>query len=313
MNSAGHERIVQAECDGVAVPDGCHDFAVVLADIDGSNRLYETHGDAAAKELLSALKQGLALVARRAGSLAIQVAGDEVMCHFDDVDAAAGAAFRMHELGDVFSRERGARVFLRIGINFGPVLFEGGRVYGETINVAYRLTSRAKRQQSITTQRVLDRLSDRYVVRARRFDTVKVKGKYAPLVIFDLPWQRAEVTRIQTDARMAGSAVQRLELHYGKEVQVVTVADSGFSIGRHSECGLVVSNPCVSRIHAQVQFVHGKFVLNDQSTNGSYVTTKDGQSTYLRREPLPLWGRGQIGLGKPVDHTGSHCLGFVCF
>lgn len=300
------------EARGGVIADGRYEFAIVFADIVGSTKLFETAGDVAAKTLVSDLESQIAEVGSRAGGQVIQVVGDEVIFRFDEVDTAAAAALTMHEQAEAFSKSCGTSMSLRIGINFGPVLFEGGRVFGDTINVASRLTAIAKSQQTITSHEVVDRLGPTFRSRARRFDQVRVKGKRLPLVVFDLPWRASEVTRIETLASVTGVTTPELTLYYADELVSLDRGDSGFTIGRSAESGLVIAADCVSRHHAQLEFAHGKFMLLDQSTNGSYVVTQDGQSVYLRREALPLWGHGQIGLGRPVAEGGPHCLGFSC-
>jgi predicted component of type VI protein secretion system len=55
-----------------------------------------------------------------------------------------------------------------------------------------------------------------------------------------------------------------------------------------------------SRQHARIEFRRGKFVLVDQSTNGTWVRGDDGKDHYLRREELALWGEGMISLGDRI-------------
>ena len=44
-------------------------------------------------------------------------------------------------------------------------------------------------------------------------------------------------------------------------------------------------------------------MLTDQSTNGTFVQTEDGQEVFIRREELALYGNGYISLGKQIDRT----------
>jgi hypothetical protein len=38
-----------------------------------------------------------------------------------------------------------------------------------------------------------------------------------------------------------------------------------------------------SRAHCRLEYNRGKFILVDQSTNGTFVCTQDGKEVYLRR------------------------------
>jgi adenylate cyclase len=42
------------------------------------------------------------------------------------------------------------------------------------------------------------------------------------------------------------------------------------------------------------------------------VQTQDGKEVYLRREGLPLWGKGVISLGKSVADEQTHLIHFLC-
>lgn len=75
-------------------------------------------------------------------------------------------------------------------------------------------------------------------------------------------------------------------------------------MGRGSGCALIVEAGLVSRVHAKIEYRRGKFVLIDQSTNGTFVRSEDNREVYLRREEMPLLGRGHISLGHvaaPAD------------
>jgi len=48
--------------------------------------------------------------------------------------------------------------------------------------------------------------------------------------------------------------------------------------------------------------------LTDQSTNGTFVRTLDGQNYFLRQEELTLFGSGVISLGKNIDKSRENLL-----
>jgi adenylate cyclase len=66
-----------------------------------------------------------------------------------------------------------------------------------------------------------------------------------------------------------------------------------------------VETSLVSRVHARIEWRRGKFVLIDQSTNGTFVKPQGGQEVYLRREEMPLVGRGCISLGENKHQGGA--------
>ena len=82
-----------------------------------------------------------------------------------------------------------------------------------------------------------------------------------------------------------------------------------FVMGRGANCNLVLTDAnMVSRVHAKIVFKRGKFVLIDRSTNGTYVKTGSGDTMYLRREEIHLWGRGEICLGSDFEDDAERFI-----
>jgi pSer/pThr/pTyr-binding forkhead associated (FHA) protein/soluble lytic murein transglycosylase-like protein len=69
-----------------------------------------------------------------------------------------------------------------------------------------------------------------------------------------------------------------------------------FRLGRDETCDVQVSDPKVSRIHAEFWFENGQWWVHDlQSANGTYV---DGRK--VERAPLPSEARLQLGTDGPI-------------
>ena len=66
----------------------------------------------------------------------------------------------------------------------------------------------------------------------------------------------------------------------------------------------------MSRSHARIFLRQGKFVVADQSANGTYVRMQHRAEIELHREEFVLLGSGSIGLGQSVDEVGEHALSF---
>ena len=67
-----------------------------------------------------------------------------------------------------------------------------------------------------------------------------------------------------------------------------------------------------SRLHARIERRRDKFVLIDQSTNGTYVTLEGEKEILLRREELILRGRGHISFGHTYQPEPAEVLRFAC-
>jgi hypothetical protein len=54
----------------------------------------------------------------------------------------------------------------------------------------------------------------------------------------------------------------------------------------------------------------GKFILVDQSTNGTFVLNLQGEETFVRRDSTELRGEGTIGLGRTEKPGASLAIHF---
>ena len=67
-----------------------------------------------------------------------------------------------------------------------------------------------------------------------------------------------------------------------------------------------------SRLHARIEIGRSKFVLIDQSTNGTFVQTDDGEELFIRQDIRQLKGQGMIGLGCLPQQGSQHTIHFTC-
>jgi len=285
-------------------------YVVLFADIAGSMQLYSRLGDEAAKSLVIDLQREQAALIESAGGVVQEFIGDEVMARFVCCEDAANVATDLHECALQFSDSKSVAVQTRIGLHYGPAIVENERMFGDTVNIAARVASIAKGGQTITTDAVVKQLSPEGRLFARHFDTTKIKGKDKPLVIHELTWQRSELTTIKT--MRDESQIGYLLLKFGDAAVELDLDTDTYSIGRAVTNSLVVHGESVSRRHASIEVVRGRFVVSDNSTNGTHVYLSNGEEIYLRREKLPIWGQGVFSLGAPSDEGVNHVVAYEC-
>jgi hypothetical protein len=187
-------------------------------------------------------------------------------------------------------------------------------VFGDAVNVAARVTALSKARQILTTEETVGCLSDDLVTRTREVDHTTIKGKKAALTIFEVVWERPEdVTRLAPNSATIQSEVETALLrlrHKGRDLSFTKGAQ--LVLGRDPQCDVMSEGRLTSRFHARIEYRRGKFVLVDESTNGTFVRTQDGKEVYLRREELPLWGTGVISLGEPSSTEPEEAVAFLC-
>jgi adenylate cyclase len=104
----------------------------------------------------------------------------------------------------------------------------------------------------------------------------------------------------------------RLRLQFDERELLMDERRSSISIGRAEDNDIVVKDRLISRLHLRIEIDRSIIVLIDQSTNGTFVQTTDGDELYVHHDSLQLKGQGMIGLGRmPVQHS-SGAIRFTC-
>jgi hypothetical protein len=147
--------------------------------------------------------------------------------------------------------------------------------------------------------------------RTRTVDRLDVGDGH--LEALELAWEPEDVTALGAAREPAAAVPAPLRLRYGNtEVELPAREHARCCIGRSAEADLVVDHRLASRRHCRIEFRGGEFVLVDESTNGTWVTTADGSMVHLRGEELAIWGEGLVGLGERTDADPGRAIGFRC-
>ncbi len=275
-------------------------LAILFADVAGSTGAYQVLGDTLARDILSRCIASLLDVTRECGGTVVKTLGDGIMTTFPDADAAAAAAVRMQESITGTLVAEGPQLKIRIGFHCGPVLVEESDVFGNTVNIAARIANQAKPGQIVTTGATVAMMSDAWRAASRRLEVQDVRGRGELFDSYEGRWGGTDAEPMSRlpplglwrrgPGRLILTAGDR-RLEFGEDRPIVT-------LGRSDENDLVVKRSVVSRHHARLEYTEGQFLLIDQSSNGTYVVSASGTSTYLRRKRCVLTGAGMIGLGE---------------
>ncbi len=289
-------------------------LAILFADISGSTSLYERLGDLdARKHVAACLSTITAQVTHYAGAV-VKTIGDELMCTFADAESALNAAIAMQNvLAEDKRRPTDVQIDLaiRVGFHFGSVIQEGDDVFGDTVNVAARMTGLARAGQIITTQATVSKLPPASRAITRLLDYTPVKGKKEEISIFEVMWEREEATRLATSVLATPAAAQLRLRYHDRELQLDRDHPHA-ALGRSEPCDIIVNSERASRQHARIEYRRGTYFIVDQSTNGTYVSFGDDEKVFLRREEMRLRGRGMISLGLGFDKAPEEVVHFEC-
>lgn len=286
--------------------------SVMFADVSRSTEIYETVGDMVAFE---AIAQCIAVMKSCAEALEgriVKTIGDEVMAVFPSAGYAMQAAIDMQMAVSELPVLVGQPMSLRIGFHHGPVLpDERGDVFGDTVNLAARLTELASPGQVVTSKDAVECLPARLRQMARYLYPIQVRGKRQPTELFEAIWQQgADLTVMGNDLTRLPCA-SLLTLRYGEAGMDISETSSLVTIGRGANMSIVVRDCRASRVHASIECRGGKYVLRDCSSNGTRITIDGGHELILRRDEVTLWGHGWISFG-PSDGEGAERVEFSC-
>jgi adenylate cyclase len=128
-----------------------HPPAMCFLDLTGYTRLTAEQGDKAAAQLAERLGRLVQRTSVRYGGRPVKWLGDGVMFHFADPGRGVVAALEMAD-GVVTAGLPPAHV----GLHAGPVLFQDGDYYGQTVNVASRIADYARPGEVLVSQAVAD-------------------------------------------------------------------------------------------------------------------------------------------------------------
>src|ERR1700753_2027465 len=278
------------------------ELALLFGDCVGSTRLYELMGDLRARDMVAICIDVMRSATEQRQGTVIKTMGDEVMATFPSADEALNAAAQMQQQISSHAqlRVRGKPVSIRIGCHFGPVMLENRDVFGATVHTANRMTSQAKAGQIITTAATVERLSPEWRASCRQIDVATLKGQGNEVALYEVLWQSEDVTSMVPAISMNSRPVRllRLRIRANDRDLVVDEQHSSITIGRVEDNDVVIKGNLISRLHARIEISRNKFVLVDQSTNGTFVQTADGEESFVRRDSLQIKGEGTIGLGR---------------
>jgi class 3 adenylate cyclase len=304
---------------GPAVMGKDIELAILFADVVGSTRIYEVMGDLRARDMVLTCVEIMRAATEQNHGTVIKTIGDEIMATFPTANDALNAASRMQHDIRIHSelKVEGQPIAIRIGGHFGPVVLENRDIFGAAVHTANRMTSQAKAGQIMVTGAMVQRLAPEWQSAVRQIDVATLKGKTSEDEIYEVLWQKEDATSMLPAIALGALAREkqrprRLRLKFQGQEMVLDEQRGLVTIGRAEENDIVVKGNLISRLHARIEVSRNKFLLIDQSTNGTFVTTRDGEEAFVRRDSMQLTGEGVIGFGRVPEANSTLTLRYVC-
>jgi len=159
--------------------------AMCFLDITGYTRLTQERGDEAAAALAGTLSRLVQRSSVQHGGRPVKWLGDGVMFYFPDPGPGVVAALEMVD-GVVSAGLPPAHV----GLHAGPIIFQEGDYYGQTVNVASRIADYARSGEVLVSQAVVDAVATDNGFGATFTDIgqVELKGVGGAMGLYSAGW-----------------------------------------------------------------------------------------------------------------------------
>jgi len=182
----------------------------------------------------------------------LRTVGDSVLASFQSVDEAFTGAKAIQEA------HVGANLSVRVGFHTGPVIPDGGDVYGHAVNLAARVAAYARVDEIVATADSIAKLSPKNRVSVSTADKIDVKGVPVPVTIHRLLWREdnLQATRLASPqhASSLSEKAATLKTQFGASVLHVGESCPELSLGRADDNHISVLNDEASRHHAIIEY-----------------------------------------------------------
>lgn len=282
---------------------------VVFTDLIGSTAVFETLGNVKATQAVTRLTRWIRELFEAHGGRVVKTMGDGVLAVFSSSQGAIDAVVEMQRSHQkrFMQRPPVERMPIRIGVATGEVEIVDGDCYGDAVNVASRLTDLCGSHEIWVNSSELDYSERSDGVKFRLLGPITVRGRTEPCTVYQVEWHEDEPTDILTmlaepdplqQSRWEDVLGGEVTLSWFDQEKSFKSFELPIRIGRIRDSDFVVNDPRVSRTHARIEWRHGRIMLLDVSSYGSWVRfVGGGTDLQLRREECVLHGRGEIALG----------------
>lgn len=271
---------------------------VLMSDITGSTQLYESVSNRDALTQIDGMLIRMREIVEGAGGHCVKSQGDDVLSHFATSEAAFQAAWTM------INEDWESTLSVHVGMYFGEFLTHEEDIYGPAVNTAARLTSLAKSGEILMGDICYEGLSPESQSRLLMIGELALRGKSTPTRVYACSVAelfQQTVIFAQPEEERAGRT-EFAEFTFNGNLWKISEGQT-LTIGRASECDIVLEQPWVSRTHAALSLRHWQLEIKDHSSTGTALVHEGGEVVSLHRRATLLSGEGAIycGLGAVKD------------
>jgi adenylate cyclase len=167
--------------------------AILSADVKGYSRLMG-EDEIATVRTLEAYREMIAEIIRNYRGRVVDSPGDNLLAEFASVvDAVESAVEIQNELKAKNAElPENRRMEFRLGINLGDVIEEGGRIYGDGVNIAARLENLAEGGGICISGTVYDQIENKLPISYENLGEHRVKNITKPVRVYRVGMEPGE-------------------------------------------------------------------------------------------------------------------------
>lgn len=286
------------------MPNAC----VLISDITGSTQLYEHETNEKALEQISVILDRMRELIEQAGGHCVKSQGDDALSYFSSPDAAFQAAWAM------INETWPAGMSVHAGLYAGEIVLQDNDIYGNAVNTSARLAAMAKPGEILLGDNCYDGLSPDNKNRFLLIGEVQLRGKDAPTMVYacSVVTLSAQTVVVSSHRTRRRTRTESAEIIYGDKKWLIEEGQK-LTIGRSTECDVVLDHAWVSRRHAVLSVSDWQLELTDHSSTGSILQSDSGQQTSVHRITTQLSGDGLVFVGAPAGPNMNSAIQFKTF
>jgi hypothetical protein len=276
-----------------------------MSDITGSTQLYDQTGNREALAHIDQMLTRMRAIVEAAGGVCVKSQGDDVLSYFDTCEAGFRASW------DMLEESWPAGLSVHQGMYQGEIIPHENDIYGDAVNTAARLSSLAKPGETLLGDNCYDALPDAARARLVMVGKLALKGKSTPTTVYGCSIAelfQQTVIFAQPEAERPGRT-ESVDVTYQGQTWTIAAGES-LSIGRSSDCDVVLGQAWVSRSHAVMSLRDWQLEISDHSSAGTVVVKDGGEQINLHRRGTLISGTGVIYCGMGAEHSADTALHF---
>jgi adenylate cyclase len=164
-------------------------IAVMFTDIVGSTNMTQTHGDAAAQEVVRRHNRIVRAALTQYQGREVKHTGDGIMASFANVTNAVEAGIYIQRKVHAENINSKIPLGLKIGINAGEPIVEDDDLFGTTVQLSARICDKASNYQILVSETVKGICQGKALSFVSR-GTREMKGFKEPVPLYEAVWQQ---------------------------------------------------------------------------------------------------------------------------